>query len=92
MNYISVVGVGPGPREGWITVVCSDGSVWIGLDGIEWPHEDVSGGTWKEAPPIPCTLREKIFTFGGFTDDGTVLDAGDLRTSPPDDRGSGVKV
>jgi len=48
------IGAAPGPREGWVTVICDDGSVFIGLDCEKnWP--DLESGVWRKATPIPGT-------------------------------------
>lgn len=53
------IGAAPGPREGWVTVICDDGSVFVGLDcGNEWPL-NVERGEWREATPIPGTPAER---------------------------------
>ena len=60
-----VVGAATGPREGWITVACDDGAVFVGLGcGDTYPLE-VERGTWKEAPPIPGSQRAHELTVLG---------------------------
>lgn len=58
-NERKVIGAVAGPREGWATVVCDDGSVFVGLDcGGAWPLE-VHKGEWHRATPIPGTAAAR---------------------------------